>query len=256
MDPQLIEKLITPRTVAICPVHVYGNLCDVDRISEIAQKYNLKLVYDAAHAFAVEYRGQSSATFGDFSIYSFHATKVFNTIEGGAVCFNGDPETVKTLCQEIPVSGNENDIYIIGAWGKADSVPTNTTKKFKISINVYFSDGTYKAKNSANFNSCVSSWQFVSKAFDLSDGTNTNKIPTKVRIYLNYSNQGNTAYFDNVSLVKEPAQSYTYDDDGNPIWHCVVCIPETKAEFYADSSSKKDAKKDAAYKLLIHLLND
>lgn len=85
-----IEGLITDRTVAIVPVHVYGNICDVEAIETIAKKYGLKVIYDAAHAFAVKYKGVSTACFGDASMFSFHATKVFNTIEGGAVCFKDD----------------------------------------------------------------------------------------------------------------------------------------------------------------------
>ncbi|MCL2089435.1 MAG: DegT/DnrJ/EryC1/StrS family aminotransferase [Oscillospiraceae bacterium] len=85
IDVSKIECLITPKTSAIVPVHVYGNICDVNSIQKIADKYNLKVIYDAAHAFAVEYKGVSSANFGDASTFSFHATKVFNTIEGGAV---------------------------------------------------------------------------------------------------------------------------------------------------------------------------
>lgn len=84
IDVSKIETLITDRTVAIVPVHVYGNLCDVEEIERIAKRYGLKVVYDAAHAFAVKYKGVSSATFGDASMFSFHATKVFNTIEGGS----------------------------------------------------------------------------------------------------------------------------------------------------------------------------
>ena len=90
LDPCKIEDLITDKTVAICPVHVYGNMCDVERIQAIAKRHNLKVIYDSAHAFGVEYRGISSACFDDMSMFSFHATKVFNTIEGGAVCFNDD----------------------------------------------------------------------------------------------------------------------------------------------------------------------
>ena len=90
IDEKKIEELITDRTVAIVPVHVYGNLCDVGRIDAIAKKYGLKVVYDAAHAFGVSYKGASSACFGNASMFSFHATKVFNTIEGGAVCYNDD----------------------------------------------------------------------------------------------------------------------------------------------------------------------
>lgn len=90
MDTKKMEELITDNTVAIVPVHVYGNMCDVEEINRIAIKYGLKVVYDAAHAFGVKYRGISSASFGDASMFSFHATKVFNTIEGGCVCFKND----------------------------------------------------------------------------------------------------------------------------------------------------------------------
>lgn len=87
LDPDSIERAITPRTCAIMPVHVYGNLCDVEAIQEIADRNNIKVIYDAAHAFGVFRGEESSAAFGDASVFSFHATKVFNTIEGGAVCF-------------------------------------------------------------------------------------------------------------------------------------------------------------------------
>ena len=90
IDAEKIEDLITEKTAAILPVHVYGNICDVERIKAIADKYKLKVIYDAAHSFAVKYKGVSSANFGDASMFSFHATKVFNTIEGGAVCFHND----------------------------------------------------------------------------------------------------------------------------------------------------------------------
>jgi len=87
IDPASVEKLVDDDTCAIVPVHVYGNLCDVDALGDIARRHNLKLVYDAAHAFGVTRSGVSSAAFGDASMFSFHATKVFNTIEGGAVSF-------------------------------------------------------------------------------------------------------------------------------------------------------------------------
>ena len=90
MDVTKLESLITDKTVAIVPVHVYGNLCDVETIETIAKKYGLKVIYDAAHAFGVRYKGVSSACFGDASMFSFHATKVFHTIEGGAVCYKND----------------------------------------------------------------------------------------------------------------------------------------------------------------------
>ena len=90
IDTVKMEELINDKTVAIVPVHVYGNMCDVEEIDRIAKKYGLKVVYDAAHAFAVKYKGISSACFGDAAMFSFHATKVFNTIEGGCVCFKND----------------------------------------------------------------------------------------------------------------------------------------------------------------------
>lgn len=88
IDETKIENLITEKTVAIVPVHVYGNVCNVEEIQHIADKYNLRVIYDAAHAFGVEYKERGIGSYGDASIFSFHATKVFNTIEGGAVAFS------------------------------------------------------------------------------------------------------------------------------------------------------------------------
>lgn len=90
MDVTKIEELITDKTCAIIPVHVYGNVCNVEEIERIAKKYNLKVIYDAAHAFGVRYKGTSVANYGDISMFSFHATKVFNTIEGGACVYKDD----------------------------------------------------------------------------------------------------------------------------------------------------------------------
>ena len=87
IDVTNIEKLITDKTSAIIPIHVYGNVCDVKEIDRIAKKHDLKVIYDAAHAFGVKINGQGVGTYGDASMFSFHATKVFNTIEGGAVVF-------------------------------------------------------------------------------------------------------------------------------------------------------------------------
>lgn len=85
IDPEKIEAAITPRTTAIMPVHCYSNPCDVEAIQKIADNYGLKVIYDAAHAFGVNYKGESLLKWGDLSILSFHATKVFNTFEGGAI---------------------------------------------------------------------------------------------------------------------------------------------------------------------------
>lgn len=115
MDVTKIESLITEKTVAIVPVHVYGNLCDTDAIAAIAKRYGLKVVYDAAHAFGVRKNGVSAANFGDASIFSFHATKVFNTIEGGAVCFPND-ELVQVLndMKNFGIRGPESTVYVGG----------------------------------------------------------------------------------------------------------------------------------------------
>lgn len=88
IDEAKIEELITEKTVGIVPVHVYGHVCNVEEIQNIANKYNLKVIYDAAHAFGVEYKGKGIGSYGDATIFSFHATKVFNSIEGGAVAFS------------------------------------------------------------------------------------------------------------------------------------------------------------------------
>ena len=90
IDVTKIEELITEKTVAIMPVHVYGNLCDVEAIQAIADRHDLKVIYDAAHAFGASYKGVSVANFGDASMFSFHATKVYNTIEGGALCYQDE----------------------------------------------------------------------------------------------------------------------------------------------------------------------
>ncbi len=90
IDPNNIEELVTPNTSVIVPVHVFGNACDIEAIEEISKKYNLKVVYDAAHAFDVKYKNESILNCGDISTLSFHATKLFHTIEGGALVINDD----------------------------------------------------------------------------------------------------------------------------------------------------------------------
>lgn len=96
IDPDKIEAAITPQTQAIMPVHVYGKPCDTHRIQEIADKYGLKVIYDAAHAFGVEVNGESILNAGDMSTLSFHATKVYNSIEGGALVMQ-DERTKKRI---------------------------------------------------------------------------------------------------------------------------------------------------------------
>ncbi len=113
MDPELIEAAITPQTTAIMPVHVYGQPCDTARIQQIADKYGLKVIYDAAHAFGVEVNGESVLNAGDLSTLSFHATKVYNTIEGGAMVIQ-DEET-KLLIDRLKNFGFASETEIVGA---------------------------------------------------------------------------------------------------------------------------------------------
>ena len=113
IDPKKIEAAITPRTTAIMPVHCYGNPCDVDEIELIAKKNNLKVIYDAAHAFGVKCHCGSVLNHGDLSVLSFHATKVFNTFEGGAIV-SPDLET-KTQVDYLKNFGHEGEVSVIAA---------------------------------------------------------------------------------------------------------------------------------------------
>src|SRR5664280_2020488 len=111
LDPDKVEAAITPKTTAILPVHVYGNPCNVNKIQEIADRYNLKLIYDAAHAFGVKINGTSVANWGDLSILSFHATKVFNTFEGGAIICHD--ETTKQNIDQLKNFGIINETTVL-----------------------------------------------------------------------------------------------------------------------------------------------
>lgn len=118
MDVTKLERLITDRTCAIVPVHVYGNVCNIEEIERLAHKYELKVLYDAAHTFGETYKGQGIGNFGDVSCFSFHATKVFNTIEGGAVCYR-DPDLGRKLYElkNFGIHGPE-EVDAVGANAK------------------------------------------------------------------------------------------------------------------------------------------
>ncbi len=120
IDVSKIESLINKHTCAIVPVHVFGRICNVEKLSEIAKKYDLKIIYDASHTFGATYKGEHIANFGDISTLSFHATKVFNTIEGGAVVYHD--ETVGRELYSLKNFGirSENVIDGIGANAKMD----------------------------------------------------------------------------------------------------------------------------------------
>lgn len=122
IDPDKIEAAITPRTTAIMPVHVYGKPCDVERIDAIAKKYNLKVIYDAAHAFGVEIGGRSIMEWGDLSTLSFHATKVYNTVEGGAmICHSKE---MKEQIDNLKNFGFRNETTVVapGINSKMDEI--------------------------------------------------------------------------------------------------------------------------------------
>ena len=122
LDPDKIEAAITPKTTAIMPVHVYGKPCDTERIQEIADKYGLKVIYDAAHAFGVEVNGKSILEAGDMSTLSFHATKVYNTVEGGAlVCHDEKTKQRIDYLKNFGFAG-ETTVIAPGINGKMDEV--------------------------------------------------------------------------------------------------------------------------------------
>ena len=122
LDPEKIEAAITPHTTAIMPVHVYGRPCDVEKIQKIADTYGLRVIYDAAHAFGVNYKGESLLKHGDLSILSFHATKVFNTFEGGAIICP-DAKTKKRI-DDLKNFGFADEVTIVapGINGKMNEV--------------------------------------------------------------------------------------------------------------------------------------
>lgn len=120
IDETKIEELITENTVAIVSVHVYGNICNVEAIEQIAYKYDLKVIYDAAHAFGEEMNGVGIGTYGDMSIFSFHATKVFHTIEGGCVCMRNEEQYERLYNMKNFGIRNEELVVSVGANAKMD----------------------------------------------------------------------------------------------------------------------------------------
>lgn len=118
IDETKIETLITDHTVAIVPVHVYGHVCNIEEIERIAHKYSLNVIYDAAHAFGVRYKGTGIGNYGDASVFSFHATKIYNTIEGGAVAFSDHAMYEKLYNLKNFGIKDEETIWDIGANAK------------------------------------------------------------------------------------------------------------------------------------------
>ncbi len=122
LNPWRVEEMITPRTSGIIGVHVWGQPCDVEALTEIARKHNLKLMFDASHAFGCSYQGQMIGNFGEAEVFSFHATKFFNTFEGGAIVTNNDELAAKIrLMKNFGFAGYDNVVYI-GTNGKMSEV--------------------------------------------------------------------------------------------------------------------------------------
>ncbi len=122
LDPRSVEKMITPRTTGIVGVHLWGRACEIDTLTEIASRHRLKLLFDAAHAFACSYEGRMIGGFGDAEVFSFHATKFFNTFEGGAVSTNDDQLAAKIrLMKNFGFAGYDKVIYI-GTNGKMSEI--------------------------------------------------------------------------------------------------------------------------------------
>ena len=174
IDENLIENLITDATVAIMPVHVYGNICNVTKIQKIADKYGLKVIYDAAHSFGEKLDGISIGSFGDVSCFSFHATKVFNTIEGGAVCYK-DVSFGQELCR-LKNFGIKNEEVV-------DGVGTNAKmSEFCAAMGIcnlrHIDDEIKKRKTVFDY--------YESRLLDVA-GIRTRKIPNNV--------QSNYAYY-------------------------------------------------------------
>ena len=122
INPEIIEELITPKTSAILPVHVFGNPCNIEKISRIAEDNNLKVIYDAAHCFGVKYKNIGIGNFGDISMFSFHATKIFHTLEGGALTYNNaELKPQLSLLKNFGIK-NEEEILLPGTNGKMNEL--------------------------------------------------------------------------------------------------------------------------------------
>lgn len=149
LDPEKIEAAITPKTTAIMPVHVYGNPCNVSKLQVIADNYGLKIIYDAAHAFGVKLNGNSILNYGDLSIMSFHATKVFNTVEGGAIVCHD--ETTKKRIDFLKNFGYSDEVTVVA--------PGINAKMNEI-------QSAYGLLQLRNVNNCISEREKISNFYD------------------------------------------------------------------------------------------
>lgn len=173
INTNLIESMITPQTTAILAVHVFGNPCNVNKIQEIADRYGLKVVYDAAHAFGTEIDGIGIGTFGDISMFSFHPTKLFHTAEGGALTFNDNNLKVRiNLLKNFGIK-NEEEVIMPGINGKMNELSAvmgililemfeNEQKKRKNLLSIYRENlqNIYGIKHTDEINGVKNSYQY------------------------------------------------------------------------------------------------
>lgn len=153
IDPEQIEKHITPNTSAILAVHVYGFPCDVDKIEEIAKKHNIKVIYDAAHAFSTEINGVAVGSFGDITMFSFHATKLYNTIEGGCLTYNDDELVNKIYNLRNFGIRNEEIVEDIGINGKMNELQAAIGL---LNLDLYQEEKKKREYISSLYNQCLS----------------------------------------------------------------------------------------------------
>ena len=158
---------------------------------------------------------------------------------GGSYSYRikGAASADKYIRQTVNVNGSEKDTYILSGYAKANSIPIDSEKgrRFDFSVRVTYDDGSSVIKNPLEFNDDVTAWQYSSGAFTLSDETNENKTPQNITVYCGYRKQENTCYFDDISLIKEPSPTYSYDDDGN-----LVSATENAAKSSALSYDSND----------------
>lgn len=219
IDENKIEDLITEKTVAIVPVHVYGNICSVDKIEHIAKKHNLKVIYDAAHAFGETYNGKGIGTYGDLSVFSFHATKVYNTIEGGAICCHSQEQYDKLYNLKNFGIRSEELVVSVGANAKMN--------EFQAAMglcNLKYIDGEIaKREHIADL--------YISKLKNLPD------------IYLNYENRSeksNYSYFPVLFENKEVRDKVYNCLKANNIYSRKYFYPITADDMFFGDKYKKE----------------
>ncbi|MDB2550831.1 DegT/DnrJ/EryC1/StrS family aminotransferase [Rickettsiales bacterium] len=240
IDPESIEMAITPKTKAILAVHVYGNICNLEKLDYIAKKYNLKLIYDSSHAFNTMYKGKHIGLFGDASTFSFHATKLFNTIEGGAIITPNISDAEKLYMLRNFGIKNEEEIIDIGINGKLNEIQAaigllnlnifeDEVQKRKIlrqKYNKIFSNFKGILIQDDNINYTNSQQYYPIRIVETKFGTNRDKIYSELKRYNIFARK----YFHPIATEYLPYKKYKiYSKHIEPIVHNikneVLCMP-------------------------------